>query len=290
MTALAVEAVDEHRSQLGENPHWDGAAIQYVDIAGGCVQRITLSDGRRDEVVVGGEVGFAVPRRRGGLVYGRDREVVLRDDDGDEEVIAAVEPDALDNRFNDGKSDTRGRLWAGTMSKQREPGRAALYRLDPVERRLDVVLPELTLANGLGWSPDDATMYFIDSTTQRIDAFDFDADAGRLSGRRPLCEIDPADGLPDGLTVDAEGGVWVALFGGGAVRRYAPNGTLASVVPLPTLNPTSPTFGGPQLDELYVTTARHRLTPQQLASDPIAGALLRVRPGVRGRAPNVYAG
>jgi sugar lactone lactonase YvrE len=290
-TAVAVEAVDEHRSQLGENPHWDAAAgvLQHVDIAVGVLHRVDVRSGARGQTPLGGEVGFAVPRRGGGLIYGRDREIVLREVDGSERVVAEVEQGEAENRFNDGKADATGRLWAGTMSKRRKPAMAALYRLDP-DGEPAVALPGQTLANGLGWSPDRAAMYFIDSVEQRVDVLDFDLAAGALSGRRPLCAIDPADGLPDGLTVDAEGGVWVALFGGGCVRRYAPDGELAAEVPLPATNPTSLAFGGEALDELYVTTARHKLTPEQLAAEPLAGALLRLRPGVQGVAPNLYAG
>jgi sugar lactone lactonase YvrE len=289
--AIAVEAVDDHRSQLGENPHWDAAAgvLQHVDIAAGVLHRVDVRSGGREQLALGGEVGFAVPRRSGGLIHGRDRQIVLRDTDGGERGVAEVERGEPENRLNDGKADATGRLWAGTMSKRREPGRAALYRLD-ADGELTVALPAQTLANGLGWSPDDEAMYFIDSVEQRVDVLDFDAAAGTLSARRPLCAIDPADGLPDGLTVDAEGGVWVALFGGGCVRRYAPDGALEEVVPLPTSNPTSLAFGGEGLDELYVTTARHKLTPEQLAGEPLAGALLRLRPGVRGRLPGLYAG
>ncbi|HKG39304.1 MAG TPA: SMP-30/gluconolactonase/LRE family protein [Conexibacter sp.] len=290
-TAVAVEAVDDHRSQLGENPHWDAATgvLQHVDIAVGVLHRVEVRTGRREQTPLGGEVGFAVPRRGGGLIYGRDRQIVLREVDGSERVVAEVEQGEADNRFNDGKADAAGRLWAGTMSKLRKPSMAALYRLDP-DGEPTVALPGQTLANGLGWSPDRAAMYFIDSVAQRVDVLDFDLAAGALSGRRPLCTIDPADGLPDGLTVDAEGGVWVALFGGGCVRRYAPSGELEAEVSLPTTNPTSLAFGGEDMDELYVTTARHRLTLEQLAAEPLAGALLRLRPGVRGVAPNLYAG
>jgi sugar lactone lactonase YvrE len=125
-------------------------------------------------------------------------------------------------------------------------------------------------------------MYFIDSTTQRIDAFEFDLAAGELGARREFARVDPDDGLPDGLAVDAEGGVWVCLFGGGQLRRYNAGGRLTEVVELPVSNPTSPAFGGPGLGVIYVTSARHRLTPQQLEREPLAGALLAVRPGVTG--------
>jgi sugar lactone lactonase YvrE len=175
------------------------------------------------------------------------------------------------------------------MSKTRTPGMAALYRLAP-GGELERVIEGTTISNGLAWSPAGDTMYFIDSTTQRVDAFDFDAATGDISDRRTLVEIDPADGLPDGMTVDAEGGIWVCLFGGAAIRRYTPKGRLDAAVPLPTTNPTSPVFGGPDLRTLYVTTARHHLTPDQLAAEPLAGALLALDPGIRGLPGHRFAG
>ena len=133
------------------------------------------------------------------------------------------------------------------------------------------MLPERTISNGIGWSPDGTTMYYIDSTTQRIVEFDYDLDTGELGEQRLFAEIDPTDGLPDGLTVDAEGGVWVCLFGGGRIRRYLPDGTLDQEIMLPLTNPTCPAFGGADLGTLYITTARHRLTDEQLAREPLAG-------------------
>jgi sugar lactone lactonase YvrE len=175
------------------------------------------------------------------------------------------------------------------MSRTRTPGAAALYRLEP-DGRLAVAIPRTTISNGLGWSPDGARMYFIDSTTQRVDVLDFDGGSGVISGRRPFAVVDPADGLPDGLAVDAEGGVWVCLFGGAAVRRYDARGRLDAVVPLPVTNPTCPAFGGADLRTLYVTSARHRLTPEQLAAEPLAGALLELDPGVAGLPVHRFAG
>jgi sugar lactone lactonase YvrE len=130
-------------------------------------------------------------------------------------------------------------------------------------------------------------MYFVDSLTFRVDAFDFD---GTISGRRPLIEVDPTDGLPDGLAIDVEGGIWLCLFGGGAVRRYSPSGALDAHIPLPVTNPTCPAFGGPDLATLFVTSARHRLTAEQLGAEPQAGSLLAVEAGVRGLPANRFAG
>jgi sugar lactone lactonase YvrE len=150
------------------------------------------------------------------------------------------------------------------------------------------VLPRSTISNGLDWNLDATRLYYIDSITQRIDAIDFDLDRGRLGRRRPFAAIAAENGLPDGLCVDADGGVWVALFGGGALRRYLPDGRCDAHISLPVTNPTSLTFGGRDLRDLYVTSARHRLTPEQLGREPLAGSLLRLRPGVAGRPTGIF--
>jgi sugar lactone lactonase YvrE len=168
------------------------------------------------------------------------------------------------------------------MSTTRAPGTAALYRYTG-DGPPTVAIPGVTISNGLDFDRDATHLYYIDSLTQRDDAIDFDLDRGRLGARRPLIRIDPADGLPDGLCVDADGGIWVALFGGGAIRRYLPDGRLDAIVELPVTNPTSLAFGGRDMGDLYVTSARHRLTDAQLAREPVAGSLLRLRPGVAGR-------
>jgi len=293
MTEGRVEVVARDGDTLGEGPHWDlvTGRLLRVDIEAGRVWRLDPATGRAGLLELGVAVGFAIPRVQGGLVLGLEHAIVLLDaEDRQERVLCAVEPDAADNRVNDGKVDARGRLWFGTLSRSRSPGTAALYRLEP-DGTLARVLDGLTIANGTGWSQDGETLYFIDSTTQRVDVFAYDEAAGTLSERRPFAAVDPADGLPDGLTVDAEGGVWVALFGGGAVRRYAPDGTLDRVVAIPTSNPTSVAFGGgPDLETLYVTTARRRLDPVQLAAQPLAGAVLSLVPGVRGRPAHPFGG
>jgi sugar lactone lactonase YvrE len=284
---VALHAAD----QLGEGPFWDERTgeLLRVDITGGLVHAWSPARGEARTSAVGGEVGAVVPRADGpGLVLAVGHRIVLRD--GDEDlVLAAVEEELDDNRFNDCKCDPQGRLWAGTMSKQRVPGTAALYRLVPggdLERAIDGT----TISNGLGWSPSGDRMYFVDSTTQRIDVLDFDRATGAISDRRPFTAIDPDDGLPDGLTVDAEGGVWVCLFGGAAIRRYAPDGGLDAAIALPTTNPTSAAFGDADLATLYITTARHRLSADQLAAEPLAGALLALTPGVRGLPGSRFAG
>ena len=261
------------RDELGEGPVWDArrGELLRVDIPRGLVHGWDPVSGRAWRREYDGEVSAVVPRASAdGFVVACGHRLIL--DDGT--PLAELESDVASNRLNDCKCDPQGRLWAGTMSKLRVPGTAALYRLDPGEPPVEVI-GATTISNGLDWSPDGERMYFVDSPTQRIDVLDFDAATGTPSNRRPLAHVEPADGLPDGLTVDAEGGIWVCLFGGGAIRRYDERGRLDEVVELPLAKPTSAAFGGAGLKTLFVTGA---------------GALLALEPGVRGRPANRFGG
>jgi sugar lactone lactonase YvrE len=194
--------------------------------------------------------------------------------------VVAEFPVPADLRLNDAKADPAGRLWVGSMSPG---GRAegALYRVAPGSRP-QAVLEGVAISNGLGWSPDGERLFYIDTPTQRIDVLDFDVRSGVAIGRRPFAAVPSGAGRPDGLAVDAEGGVWVALFGGAALRRYGAGGDLDAVVSLPVSHPTSCAFGGAALDELYVTTASRPLDEAARRESPLAGRLLQLRPGVCG--------
>lgn len=184
-------------------------------------------------------------------------------------------------RMNDAAASPDGRLFAGTLDESDAPRRAALHRIDPgfVEHR---VYSELTMANGIGWSPDGGTMYFIDTMTHGVDACAYDAGTGAVSGRRRLVSIPPESGLPDGLAVDGEGHVWVALWGGGRLERYSPSGASSGTIALPASQVTNCCFGGSGLDELYVTSARKGLDARELEEQPLAGAVFRVAVDVAG--------
>lgn len=283
---MALAAAD----QLGEGPSWqaDQRELTWVDIDRGLLRCWRPEDGRQRTLELGAPLGFAVARQAGGWAVGRRDRIELIGPGGRRDLFRITEPPA-DIRFNDAECDAAGRLWAGTMSTVRRSGDGRLYRIDPGGEAAEVV-GSTTVSNGLGWSPDDSLFYFVDSPTQRIDVFDFDLTGGRISNRRTWVEVDPDDGLPDGLAVDVEGGVWVCLFGGGCVRRYDPNGRLDAVVSLPVSNPTSLAFGGRDLDRLYVTSARRRLPPEQLEREPLAGAIFEIAPGVRGLPGRRFAG
>jgi sugar lactone lactonase YvrE len=284
---IEVEVAVAAGDQLGEGPFWDERTgeLLRVDITNGRVHGWSPSTGEDWTRQYEGEVSAVIPLAEGdGLVLAAGHRILVDDGDGARE-LAAVEQDLPDNRFNDCRCDPAGRLWAGTMSTARSPGAAALYRLGA--GALEPVVTETTISNGISWNGD--LMYFIDSPTQRVDVLDYDADTGEVANRRPFVEIDPADGLPDGMALDSEGDVWVCLFGGGALHRYSPAGALDEVVALPVTNPTCPAFGGDGLDTLYVTSARHRLSEEQLAAEP-AGALLALDAGATGRPGNRFRG
>ena len=197
--------------------------------------------------------------------------------------------DPREERFNDGKADPQGRFWVGTIYEPRDPPRAALYRF--AAGTLERVAGDITVSNGLAWSPDGRTLYWADTKAHRVQAFDFDAAAGTLSRPRTFAQFAPRapdqplasyGGRPDGAAVDAEGGYWVAMYEGARVLRFAPDGTLTREVALPVRCPTMPCFGGPDLRTLYITTAREKRPADELAREPLAGCVLQLRVDVPG--------
>lgn len=287
---VTVDAPYAERCDLGEGPHWNAATarLTYVDIDAGTLHELDPVHGTAVAAAVGPPISFAVPvAGGGGRVCGTGGDLTLLDAGEKPLGTLLVEGGRPGNRMNDGKADPAGRLWFGSMSLDRTTGAAAFYRLDA--DGLVTIDGSVTISNGLDWDLERQRMYYVDSPQQRIDQLDFDVASGEVENRRTFAAIDPHDGLPDGLTVDADGGVWVALFGGGAVRRYDPGGEMVETVPLPVTCPTCPAFGGADLSTLFVTTSRHRLSDAQRAEQPLAGALLVVDAGVRGRAGNPVA-
>ena len=208
----------------------------------------------------------------------------------DPAVCQVVEPDRPRNRFNDCRVDPAGRFFCGTKTNGDDGGSGgALHRID-ADLSASVAIADTELANGIGWSPDGTTLYFIDSPLQRLDAYEFDPATGEVGDRRTVAEIDPDDGLPDGLAVDAEGGIWVALVKGGMVRRYEPDGRTSAEIRLPVANPTCPGFGGPDLRTLYVTSAHLRTDPRYADDNPLAGALFALDVGIPGVPSPPFAG
>jgi len=281
-TLPEAELFVDARARLGEGPVWDARSgrLIWVDIEGAALHSTHPKTGETTTQPMPSPIGIAVPRQSGGFVAALEDGFHAIESDGRTELIAAIDNRARGLRFNDGACDPAGRFLAGTMAYDFRPGAGSLYRLEPdlsVSRLIDSV----TISNGLGWSPDGGTMYYVDTPTKRIDAFDYDVASGAISRRRPFVEIE-GEGRGDGLCVDVDGAVWVALWPGWSVRRYLADGTLDAIVPLPVAEVSSCVFGGPSLDELFITTAWSTLSDEQRAAQPLAGSLFRASVGTRG--------
>jgi len=281
---------------LSEGPRWhaERGELLWVDILGRTLHRgrpgLDGSLESVDTITLDRHVGAVAPAAGGGYVLAAGTGFLYVDDAGAVHELAQPAAGRSDVRMNDGACDAQGRFWAGTMAYDESPGAGTLYRLE-LDGSCTTVLSGLTISNGIGWSPDGATMFLADSGTSRVDAFDFDASSGDISRRRTIVAIQEPGVAPDGLTVDEDGGIWVALWGGGAVRRYRPDGTLLTVVPLPVDRPTSCVFGGPDRSTLFVTTARQGLDDEALSRQPHAGRVFRIEGlGVRGAPCAPYRG
>jgi sugar lactone lactonase YvrE len=269
----------------GEGPVWSESwgGLRWVDMLAGDVLSLA-ADGTIDRRHVGNVAAALRPRRQGGAVIAVERGFALEDADGVIRYLGELWTDTH-VRMNEGGCDPDGRFYCGSMAYDQRPGAGALYRLDP-DDSVHVVLENVTISNGLEWSPDGSLAYYNDTPTQRVDVFDYDGESG-LTGRRPFAEIPAEAGGPDGLTVDEEGGVWVALYGGGAVRRYNPEGVLDEVIEVPAEQVTACTFGGSNLDQLFITTSREGLGGGE---DPLAGSVFRSAVGVASLPVREFAG
>ncbi|MDP9184912.1 MAG: SMP-30/gluconolactonase/LRE family protein [Actinomycetota bacterium] len=287
-----VELVLDAHADLGEGPTWDLVAQQllWVDITAGVVHRFDPATGKTGSIDVGQPVGAAVPTSSGRVALAvKDGFSILDLVTEGVTRVADVEVGVPETMMNDGKVDPAGRFWAGTKDIEGRRPLGSLYRFDANHTVVPVV-SGVTISNGLGWSPDQRLMYYIDSPSHGIDVFDFEMEDGSVSGRRRLVDLPKEWGLPDGMTLDKEGFFWVAFWGGGAVRRIAPDGCVVSVVTLPVSQVTSCAFGGEDLLDLYVTTARSGLGSVQLREQPYAGGLFRFRPEVPGVAEHPFIG
>ncbi|MDL5201407.1 SMP-30/gluconolactonase/LRE family protein [Streptomyces sp. ALI-76-A] len=279
----SYEVAVRAEATLGEGPTWDPATgrLIWIDILGCRIHTYDPVSGRRTSRTTEQHVGAVKPRAGGGLVLNLRDGVGLVDPD-DTFRWLHHEP-VPGRRANDAAVAADGSLWAGTMRYDEAPGGGTLSRITG-DGTVEVVLDDVAVSNGTGWSPDGRLMYYVDSPTRRVDVFDF-VD-GRVRDRRPLVEIEDGAGFPDGLTVDADGCVWVALWDGAAVRRYTPGGELDRVIELPSPRVTACAFGGTDLTDLYITTARVGLT----APHPAAGSLLVVPDAGKGLPQPAFAG
>ena len=287
---METELVFDAHAEVGEGPAWDRRSGQlvWVDITGRLVHLFDPDTGSDRSIDVGQHVGAAAPRAAGGLVLAlRGGFGVLDLESGRVEAIGDTEASNPDNRMNDGKCDRAGRFWAGSMAYSETGNAGSLYRLEH-DHSVVRVLTGVGLSNGLGWSPDDRLMYHVDSLAATVYVHDFDAESGAISNGRPLIEVPKEQGTPDGMTVDAEGCLWVAFWGGSAVRRYTPDGSLLQEVALPVRQVSCCAFGGPDQGDLYITTAARGLSVRELEHQPAAGGLFRCRPGVTGPPAHAY--
>lgn len=289
-----VECALPVHNHLGEGAIWSHLeqALYWVDITNGVIHRWNPLLDERQNYSLGFNIGCLGLRAGGGLVLATKRGFAVWD------AAAGVTPIANPNyarpamRFNDGKVDRAGRFYAGTMRDAGQPAQpGVLYRLD-ADASLHVMQEGVSVPNGIGWSLDNRTMYFTDTTARTIFAYDYDPATGDMAKRRAFIVVpaDAGEGGPDGLTVDSEGCIWSARWGGWKVVRYDPDGKIEREVRLPVERPTSCAFGGRNLDELFITSAALDITPEERQKQPWAGGVLRIHPGVKGRQEPLFAG
>jgi sugar lactone lactonase YvrE len=293
---MPAELLLDARLELGEGPAWDAEAgvLHFVDIHAGDIHTFIPATGAHRTVNLHEPVGCLAPARRGGLILALRSGFAFLDSPllpGEGPGVKSItnpEPGLPSNRFNDGKCDPRGRFLAGTMDDAEQEASGSLYSYSP-DGTLKTLLTGLRISNGLTWSPDGGTFYFIDTPTRTVMAYDYNLDTGDIANPRPVVRVPPEMGWPDGMTSDAEGMLWIALWGGAQVTRWDPRtGGLLAAYPLPVLNVTSCCFGGADLTDLYVTSARKGMTAAQLDKYPLSGGLFRLRPGVRGMPTFVF--
>jgi sugar lactone lactonase YvrE len=282
---MRAEQITEPVAYHGEGPVWSErwGGLQFVDMLAGDILSLN-DDGSVDRRHVAEVAAALRPRSRGGAVIGIERGFALENAGGT--LVHLGELWTNEHvRMNEGSCDPDGRFYCGSMSKDKRPGAGALYRLDP-DLSVHVVLPDVTISNGLEWTKDGSRAYYNDTPTCAVSVFDYDSKTG-LTNRRVFVDFSSEGKRPDGLTVDEHDGVWVALSNGSAVRGYNKDGVLAEVIEVPAKKVTACTFGGPQLDQLFITTSRQNIEP---GTDPLAGSLFRAVPGVRGLPVREFAG
>lgn len=285
-----AEQIVHCQNMLGEGPLWhpQEKKLYWLDILGKKVQCYDPRDGAQESFSLDEIVSVIALREKGSFVAAGENGFSFWDGSSPRvEHIHDPEAGKQGARFNDGKVDRAGRFWAGTMT--RKGASSALYRLD-ADLQVETMQQNLTISNGIGWSPDNKTMYHVDTLRLVIFAHDFDLQSGTLSYKRPLVRFDPDEGVPDGLTVEAEGCIWCALWGGWRVMRFSPDGETLLEVMVAVSQPSSCIFGGEDLGILFITSAREDLRPANLAVEPLAGDLFAYQTGVQGLTEPAFKG
>lgn len=282
---MAAELLLDAHAELGEGPAWEAATrtLYWVDILAGCVHAFDTDTKRDDRFDLGQPVGCLAPRRIGGLILAlRFGFATLSLPAGILTNLATPEADMPHNRFNDGKCDPAGRFLAGSMDLNAGQPTGALYSLSPAGQ-VTRLRDKVTISNGLTWSPDYKTFYYIDTPTRQVLAYDYDLETGSIANPRPVIFVPPEMGLPDGMTSDLEGNLWIALWDGAAVSVWNPaRGRLIRTISIPAQRPTACVFGGEKMDVLYVTSARLGLDKAALSRYPHSGGLFRVQTDTQG--------
>jgi sugar lactone lactonase YvrE len=286
---IIAELASKLACDVAEGPFWDDSEQQlyFVDIVNKQIKIFSSSSTPVETIQFNQEISAVFLDQKSDLIVAARDGIFAASRDGVLETsLAPIELERTSIRTNDAKCDASGRMWVGTMAFDFTPGVAALFSFD--SKVLKEVVPDLTVSNGIGWSLDKKTMYFIDSPTKRVDSFDFDIESGALRNRRPFVLLSDLDAFPDGLTTDEDGGVWVALFGGGEVRRFDSQGTLTHIVEIPVKQVTSCCFGGADMSELYITTAQNGMDSDSLVREPLAGSLFRAKTVFKGSKSNRF--
>lgn len=285
MKEVAAETVLKAQATLGEGCCWDHQAqrLYWLDILNCEVHIFDPATGQDRVLKTPYHVTLVHPTEKGDLILGTKMGIARMDpESGAFEEIIDPEADLPGNRFNDGKPGPDGRLYAGSMPYDGSLGKANFWRIE-TDFAYTRLLEHVGNSNGLGWSPDEKTLYYTDTKTGRVDAFDFNATSGEITNRRPVVEVSHDVGRPDGMTVDADGNIWTALWAGGGVACWdAATGEMLMKITAPCPNVTCPSFGGPDLDTLYFTTAKKGKDEAEPASEPAAGDLFAAKPGVKG--------
>ena len=291
--SLKAELLIDAHALVGEGPIWDGDAnvLWWVDIMASELYAYDPARGENRRWDIGQHVGTVVQRASGGLMLAlQDGFAAFEPESSTLEVISEPEAHLPGNRFNDGKCDPGGRFWAGSMAYEDQLGQGSVYRLDR-DHSVHKMIEDIGISNGIIWSLDAKTMYYTDSLDFAIRAYDFEIETGGISSERIAIDIPKEMGFADGFTIDEEGMLWVAHYGGGRVLRWNPDtATVLAEIELPTVGVTACAFGGPGLDRLYITTASFRLSEAEKAQQPHAGGLFVAEPGVRGVAADKYEG
>ena len=287
------ELIIDAQAPLAEGPIWDveQQVLWWTDILSSTVHRHDPANGENRTWEIGQMVGTIVTAKSSGLILAAQNGFLRFDPEtGATKLIADPEPAQPKNRFNDGKCDPAGRFWAGTMPQSEDSATGALYCLHP-DGRVKKKGGGYSIPNGIAWSADAKTMWHIDSPTRRVEAWDFDKATGAITNRRTAIEITDEGAFPDVMAIDAEDKLWVAQWGGWSVVRFDPEtGEAMARIDLPVSQVTACAFGGPNLDELYITSARKNLRAEDLEKQPLAGGLFKARVGVRGVESAVFAG